>query len=35
MNPDDVMKLVTENGMKMVDVKFTDLPGTSSTSPCR
>ena len=28
MTPDDVMKLVRENGIKMVDVKFTDLPGT-------
>ena len=29
MNPDEVMKLVKDNGVKIVDVKFTDLPGTS------
>jgi glutamine synthetase len=28
MTPDDVMKLARERGAKMVDVKFTDVPGT-------
>src|SRR5579872_1723404 len=28
VKPDDVMKLARDNGVKMVDFKFTDLPGT-------
>ena len=28
MTPDDVMRLARERGAKMVDVKFTDVPGT-------
>lgn len=28
MTPEEVLKFAKENGVKMVDVKFTDLPGT-------
>ena len=28
MTPEEVLKLFKENGVKIVDVKFTDLPGT-------
>ena len=28
MTPEEVLKLVKENGVRIVDVKFTDLPGT-------
>ena len=28
MNPDEVMQFAQDNGVKFVDVKFTDLPGT-------
>ena len=27
-NPDEVIKFCSDNGIKMVDLKFTDLPGT-------
>ncbi len=28
MTPEEVLKLVKENGVRIVDIKFTDLPGT-------